>query len=304
MQKYFAAINLSMTVQSPHEYVTHTASQPIAKVLAFEIALRSYCLSGIPVILPVDYGRMLGFPNLDASATRDEKLDIYSQNGLNANIEHFDHTKTNRHCIVIVGCEIEYKREHSVFIVNDPGGYPFMWANTSQLISAGPYMDKEGTAHELFHFWPVTPDAVKMPLLDYNPPGAYEYRRGLKWFSEWYRKSTSYPPHHSSDNFRLAQLKNLGEITHLAPIETNVGDLQSRWQSFRTELFALGKRWEDHYGWSQNHWVWLEIVSDAIWIWDAEIEPTVANIEECLLATITVRATKLEVRTVNGFEME
>jgi hypothetical protein len=101
-----------------------------------------------------------------------------------------------------------------------------------------------------------------------------------------------------SDNFRLVKLANLKTVTHLLPIAPNC------WGRFRCKLDEVAAKLNKNFGWQDNHWVWLEIMKDAIWMWDAEIEPTPDDIEECFIARIIWQVDNLDIVYAVGFEMD
>jgi hypothetical protein len=305
MHRYFSTINLSMTVQFPHAEVHPPAIQ--AKEIAlqeFETGLKAYCLSGIPVIVPADFGRMIGFPSLESEDPRDE-TNLYSLNGLTPDLTNFDRTRPHWHCIVIVGCEKAANPGKTVFAFNDSNGHPFMRGRVSRIAEVGPYSQYRERLED-FQFWPVTPSAVEMPLLDYLPPACYkENCRGLRWLSYWYRQKTRLlTVDVPSEHFLLVQLKGFSGISHWDPIPQTASYMTDCWEAFRKELLVLAQQLQENYFWSLEHWVWLEFLEDTIWVWDAEVEPNATTPEECLIGRIVRNGKELKFVPPKDYEVD
>ena len=285
MQRYFENANLAMTAQCAVGVArapTKTLDQ--AKAKEFECALKSYCRSNMPIIVPMDMGRMLGFPSLREEDSRKEGKDIYKVNGFTLKAADLDRTRTRQHCVVVVGYKTAVEEgTEDTFVFNDPSAHPFMYAKTSLITNSGAYAGALRDTTDPFQFWAITPGPVKMPLLNFERPRASGHQPGLKWMSWWHRNNDGARPLTSrepSDNFKLMQLREISRASQFDPAPQKV------WSRFREDLKSVCDRLVDTHFYEMSHWVWLEIMDTGIWIWDAEIEPNYLDPAECLLAEI------------------
>lgn len=306
MANYFAAVALIMTEQNTHTHI-HRGDLSLQEVelMEFVQALKSYLLSGMPVVVPLDTGKLLGFHSLNKHATRDLERSIYYKNGLDIDpedLEGFDHTEPNNHCVILVGCQTSANPNRSKFLFNDPSYYPFMEATASDLLDACPYAAASPHAAR-GSFWSVTPDAVKMPLLDFKPLGSIEYLPGLKSISRMHRYSSLRHDPNQTSHFLLAQLDGLATTRYLDPLTTRTYQFPRVWPTMRERLEKISSTLKEKLYWRGKHWVWLEIMQDSVWMWDAEIEPVLGNSNEYLIAYAVLNGNQIEIKWPNEFEL-
>lgn len=311
MSRYFAAVSLAMTQQCTHAQCFDGPIHGLkADTLEFESAIKSYLLSGIPVVLPVDTGRMLGFKSLDSAEPRQESDSIYKQNGLTIDVTKFDRTKPDRHCVVIVGVSKYSEPGHTKFLFNDPSYFPFMDATVTELMDAGPYLGNTGQIDRTT-FFSITPAAVKMPLLDYKPLGSLEYRAGLRRLSKTFRQTQMasplrYPAEQTT-HFILTQIKDFSSLRYLDPLTHKTDHIPKAWASIRDQLVLLGQKLQATVHWQDHRWLWLEIMKDAIWVWDAEVEPIMydeqAGMHEYLVAKLAINGNQIATIWPEEFEI-
>ena len=144
-------------------------SSPAMKKIAF--ALRSYVLSGVPVILPVNIEILR---HLETSQS--------SRSGESESLENYDESRAN-HCVVVSGVG---KKDTSSFIITDPARLPFIRCTINDLCNASQITHRDGIFSELLSLWhgngiddatydseakdvlhmiPVVPCPVKLPFL-------------------------------------------------------------------------------------------------------------------------------------------
>jgi len=304
MARYFLAVALSMTEQSPRTNMRNTTKQfGRTQHLEFEMAIRAYCISNMPVIVPADVGRMLGFSCAGPTAKRIEADDIYFQNRIRADFSKFDYKIPHRHCFVVVGCEKNFNPGFCCFLFNDPAAHPFMWASTSQFLRIGTYKPPENSEIDSHRFFAVVPLAVRMPLLDFMSPGSFEKRSGLSWLSRWYRNI--YCPKIASQrsDFQLIQIRDLALLSpFLNPLNKNGLSAHCTVESIRESLLEVARGLQDGFDWSPDHWIWLELMGETIWLWDAEIEPVLERPIECLVCWISIDVSKPTIHWPRDFE--
>ncbi len=128
-------------------------------------AMHCYLRSGVPLLVPVDLGRMRGdTPGLTSQS-------IYAKNGLRFRQSRKLRTDTPRlrenHAVVLTGYST---KDHENFLINDPATYPFLKASIDDLFRVRPY---HGEHHwvdtpfplDLFSFISPTHRDVNVPLL-------------------------------------------------------------------------------------------------------------------------------------------
>jgi len=296
MQRYFSSVSLSMTVQGSHPDVEGVDYLDHKRLLEFELALEAYCRSDMPVIFPADYGRLVGFRSLDSNDQRDENNSIYGQNGFEANLESFDRSISNRHCFVIVGYCSGTRPGEGIFLFNDPGAGPYMQASVTQLANVGTYVHSQPYKVDCYRFSPVTPSAVKMPLSWFQPPGSFRFQPGLLWSAAWYR-TCAFPnmvvPQQL--NYSLTQLENAAKPKWFDIIPENNSFSDSNRIEYLNKVRELIAQLEADYLWSPSHWIWLEVMPESIWLWDAETEPVTDDPSENFVARIYRSARNLEI---------
>lgn len=280
ISSYFEAVNL----RSIFQFVNPQFNTDKFKVPAdteFTLALSSYVLSDIPVILGVDY---------DALATGDES--IFARNGLPQNKKRAD---TPAHAILAVGCSWRWaprssqqSSKPSTFVLHCPSTMPWLTADVEQLSRIGICPDPDGkwdarTPFDLRYatFLPVTPAAVRMPLLSYRSKaqevllsGKCRNDNGKQSLSRKGLIGISYGHHDPS-------LRNEERQFHLFPLNGLIS-LSVEPHFSRERWIDLGEflnsenivRWfMDNFGWRGDHWVWAECGPNVLKVWDAETSP-------------------------------
>ncbi len=299
MTRYFGEVGLRAIKQVPK---TMGYSDPGADWMnrndAFTAAARAYLRSGMPIVLTVDVGR------LGAPAKPEEQLrggmplpvtnPVFAANDYQHpefdRIRRGEFQQRRDHAVLLVGCREEAGA--TTFLVNDPTSLPFLKATTAQLAEAGYYLSRwdEGTQsrqpdfRELrsLHSLPVTPAAVKLPLLWWLPENEvdaedadYEtiehWRDGLFAIVPLLQSGAVtldgnqipyVAPSARYRHFRLVQLKDL--VQHCANFLQGEDELPDiAW--IRGELMT-------RFGWKEDHWAWIQFVTEpcSIWIFDAE----------------------------------
>jgi hypothetical protein len=129
--------------------------------VTFKIALQAYLRSGMPIILPVDSGRLTG----QAHPRRDEKETIGRIRRRNGDFPGlwFNRGKAHArfHSVLVVGTN-----GGNLFAFQDPATLPFLVASSEELADVGIYRDFESGVLASCNFLPVTPRPVRMPLLE------------------------------------------------------------------------------------------------------------------------------------------
>jgi hypothetical protein len=153
----------------PHALRSPDASKVVADIhetfrnRLFQVALRAYVISGFPAIIPVDLGLMHGNESSLAPFLTSEP--IYSCNNVQIRLAG---PKQSTHAVVAVACS---KTNKSQFVINDPATFPFLLANTHQLVQSRTYTvsnhpQAEGVDQGSPAILPVLPKSVNVPLLE------------------------------------------------------------------------------------------------------------------------------------------
>jgi sugar phosphate isomerase/epimerase len=243
---------------------------PKPDVFRIRRALIAYLKSNMPILLPVDAGRIAGVTSAQCPFTH-SVVSIYETNHLRRRrwLSNPKEIRPRRHAVVLVGCN------GNEFLFNDPGVLPFLRASTGQLMEAAPYTDDR--MHELLvgRFLPITPDCVRMPLEQWFShttdsrifetenrfPGLLSIARDIQRDDPRAGWPTFASPYDTGE-FRLGRPREL--LASLA------FDTDSLTESAKSEL---QDKLQDS-GWS-SHWLWFQACTNrSVWIWDAEIEPT------------------------------
>ena len=264
--RYFThpAINLNAIWQQA------LSATPGPDVFRFRRALTAYLKSNMPVLLPVDAGRIAGVTSAECPFVQ-SVVSIYESNHLSRRkwLSDPKELRPRRHAVVLVGCNA------GEFLFNDPGVLPFLRASAGQLLEAAPYTDDR--MHELLagRFLPITPDRVRMPLEQWFShstdgrifetenrfPGLLSIARSIQRDDPrdgWPIFDLPYDP----GELRLGRPHELGDSIAF--------DTNPLTKSLNNELRDTLR----DSGWS-NHWLWFQACSNrSIWIWDAELEPT------------------------------
>ena len=129
-------------------------------------ALRSYVQSSIPVIVPVDLGRMWGDLIDEEKALGGSLLE---RNGFPLKRADERRLRLQNHALVVIGVS----RDGGEFMLNDPATAPFLAATIDELYMVRRYgkhvkncdVPRPASDLEDFEVLPVTPGPVRMPLL-------------------------------------------------------------------------------------------------------------------------------------------
>jgi len=248
-------------------------------------AFHSYIMSDVPLIVPVDLGRMWGDLPDDAPPS------IVAKNGLPLKRKEGWKPKKLPHAVVVVGCHRSNPEE---FLLNDSATYPFLKATLDDLHLVRHYIDEVPDRmlpkgdQQAMEFISVTPKGVQLPLL--SIPVREQYVGGRWPVSELH-----------AGLLRRAQSAHTGWATGLpgAVPRYDVGSYDPgklRLADFRVEGQELAKRLEflppegaallaaevaaDRLA---RKWYWIQYLdrpdvgkqtSSSIWLWNAEEKPS------------------------------
>lgn len=249
-------------------------------------ALRSYVLSGMPVVLMVDLWRLNGLgssANKDSClpAIHDRKRTGFDLIGESPGVKAYE---PSNHFVVVIGCSADPNVD--TFLLHEPLSCPYLEASTLQLEGASPY-DAIGGETNLRHlrkftFLPVTPKQVRMPLHSHfsaesgavPEPSLVEI---VDWFFGRHKHDLlskqgirSPETKELRGRFRLCQLRRLDEVIHDStwgiqhPLE--VKELTAELQSVLIRNYGV------------DHWCWVQKCDSTVWIWDAQQPPP--NVED------------------------
>lgn len=298
MNRYFNFVGLTLTNQAAR-------ANGAEKLHEFEAAVRSYIMSNMPVIAFLDLGRLMGFRSRRQATNPDVSRSIYAKNGLtlDESPSDFSPRASNRHAFLIIGCNKRSEQGKCNFVFNDPGAHPFMLATSEEIADAGPYTYPNAAVDQIdsCHFCPVTPAAVKLPLLDFQPVDIRTetdaFCLGLRSLSLQYRRKlrqgTNLTNAPISNDFRLTQLEQIASAVDPSAFANLGGKFQEKLDILAHGLASLAVELKTQYGWTNQHWVWLEFLhkpdgfEDEIWVWDAEVPPVESRFDECFVARIT-----------------
>lgn len=266
----------------------------------FTAAARAYLRSGMPIVLTVDAGRLAApayrGDQLKGGLERPVNSPIYDRNGYThpgfETIGKGQFRQRRDHAVLLVGCKNRDGSE--AFLVNDPAALPFLQASTGELADAGYYFSKWSKDGKIrvddfqnlrsLQSLPVTPAAVKLPLLwwlpeteaddEDTPRGKVEHwRDGLfaivpilqSGAVSFGRKRLPFvAPKERFRRFHLVQLKGLVPLcADFLQGEANLPDIA-----------AIREQLLERFGWGEGHWAWVQFVREprSIWIYDAERE--------------------------------
>ena len=269
MARYFSHVGLRAIQQMPFVY-TENYQERLGQE-AFTKSLKAYLLSKMPVVLPVDMARLAGCTRQpDGRFEKTDEKSVYGTNGFKVEAESFNYAPSHSHALVLVGCSRDANLDDFKVVFHDPAYWPFMHAPRRLFDKVGRYRSPTDERREDQLMMPVTPEAVKLPLLSWRRGDADFFNRGLYWISTHVHETpySDYPTVVPEDagNFLLTQLMELKQCDvaiYLRPDLLTV---------FKTALENAKDRLIQTCGWQKEHWVWLEIFKDSVWIWDAERE--------------------------------
>jgi len=159
IRRYMNSVGLDASMQQKRISAGPDGEPSDADCAMVVDALRSYILSGMPVIIPVDFGRLAGHGGV--------KKPILSGDGVPVPaLKPGDISRPMPHVVLVVGCH-DTRRDDFVF--NDPATYPFVAATIEQLVDARLYSRNSRPNRKNllkdFKFLPVVPCEVRTPLL-------------------------------------------------------------------------------------------------------------------------------------------
>ncbi len=232
---------------------------------AFCRALRSYLLSGMPAVIPVDLGAL-------AVRSSSGQQAVFERNSYPFLTEVDTPDEDNLHAVLAVAASENQPRE---FVINDPATYPFLSASGSQLLDAHPCRATSPTALLLGGFISVTPKEVKLPLLDAEADdgmvGGSTRTAGL--FSLSLSLQLRYP-----ESLPFGMDTAVGELrlfnSRIHCCADNELETQCKIPFNIAEQIQLMHRG----GKLRPQWYWVQFRSDSngkswAWVWDAEKAP-------------------------------
>lgn len=182
--KYFEnpKVGLAAQLQQFERLPSRTEVYAVEK---FSVALRAYAASGIPVILPLDIGRMNGIGKVHGTHVFSSLPNGFREGWKKAH-------RAYPHAVLVVGVERKLTASSANdcrFLINDPATLPFVEASASQLAEARTYQvgrtDREGLAP--LQMISVTPKDVRLSL------GASGDHQGLLWIASLMQKTPPSP---------------------------------------------------------------------------------------------------------------
>ena len=264
IEAYFTCESVGLSAYW-QQAVTQDVRDP---TIAFRHILQSYSLSDMPIILPVDAGRVAGNAPRSCPLTCPET--IYRTNKLRAPDLLRDPYEINRrsHTVVIVGCN-----QSDDFVFHDPGIQPFLIASSSQLAEVGPYTTPRLDSIMQGVCLPITPSRVKVPLGQWLPPGTVRLGSDeltkndgllrLAYFLQRFERPglPCFPARYELGSFRLMHFQ--GEKIKIPPAISRTSIHEDNWRRVAVALIADG--WCDR-------WLWVQACPRpcSIWVWDAE----------------------------------
>ena len=236
--------------------------------MAFKRALRCYLLSGFPVLLPVDFGRMQGYPSR-ARLEEDYLLtirNICQENALTPDPRWIcQPNQEYPHAILLVGCAED--PVSSEFLFHDPARFPFMKGSAEFLFEASAYVrGAKVPMSEIASgtFVPIVPGRIKMPLTNWLPSERSKASGdGIMQLADLLQNGlTTFPTVAPDCAIRLTPLKEkmIDRLLQSAiPVHP---DVRSK------VLEIVRKRWETK---GDPSWVWLQWDATSAWLWNAEL---------------------------------
>jgi sugar phosphate isomerase/epimerase len=266
--RYFESDHVNLTASNQGVDATFSWEEQIRR---FSDILFAYVSSGIPVILPIDLGRMNG---IGFGSVAVEGGDIFSRNALPQKLRaHWQKVLPRPHVVLVVGVHPTADRRE--FLINDPATLPFLKASGQELAAARWYASDE-TAIRLgpLSFISVTPRDVRLPLL--NVTDELAVKVGLVCIAELLQQFSIHSLHwpklrqYDPGSFRLL---DLAESQPNKPRFrcANAG-LPTEVVEYLLELVRKGtlpRKW----CWAQYKELSYANDDGFLWIWDASEEP-------------------------------
>lgn len=264
----------------------HGVGQPMAQqYLPFYEAIRAYINAGCPLICPVDSGRMLG--RAYSAETKEhqeerrrkppeeccpEPKNVLRENNLSRTVAaaHYPNPKDQRHAVLVVG----YHKHREQLLVMDPATYPFLKMHPADLLLNACYAVPKrrqfvyGDRLCPGSIIPITPAAVRLPLLDYNaaePAGHSHKRRGLMHIAATLPSQTpvnSYCGQYEVPEFCLAQLERVASPQELRRL------VKALDEPLMELIHAETETWQQA-GLPGDTWLWIMRSHDGVFFWNA-----------------------------------
>ena len=227
-------------------------------------AMSAYITAGMPVILTVDLGRLIG-SNPDGVNPKNKMYipkeeSIYSQNYYP---QEFIEKRAANHSILIVG-ESKTPSSNPNYLFQDPASFPFMTATFEELMKVRAYRKNAYPALDLIDptIVPVTPRRIQ--LFPYRPQSVdsllYRWSRLKKLHKFSYGDIPS--------RFALAKAKDLKEHLKSRDLlaDCSLESEERMWARFDAKLSARSE------GLLKDTWCWAHAFDDQCIIWNAESE--------------------------------
>lgn len=284
MADYFRVVGLNGIWQHiPSTSQTARVTKEVEE--CFDKVVRAYLRSGMPVVLPVDVGRMAGIcPPTKPKCQLKPGKDLFDTNKVpNSKKPKMSPGEIvpQRHVVLLVG----YHKGKKRFLYNDPALYPFMKGTVAQLLDVRQYT-KGITCDDLtdVRFLPVTPGDVQLPLQNALPTqDSPFYRLGLLSIAKTVQSGQT---GHDIPGLNAAALpgrlllttrRRLREDLHLPQDEDPYLPQHVR-EAAEDILNEAGVA-------NPDHWFWTQYVErfaaspqspespESLWLWDAQMGP-------------------------------
>jgi hypothetical protein len=300
MRKYFKNVALCMTEQVPGAGDAFTLDSPQA--LDFELALRGYLRSGMPVIFPTD-ARKLADPAKarpkPSERSRPASESIYRRNGWPARLDRFPEEKNHRHCVVLIGYRDLQGPRGTEFIFHDPSALPYMHIHLEELlVVASDHPTKTGLWTDVGVFMPVTSAMVRLPLLNVRHAAGGPYDAGLVCILRLLAVCVEalhekVPPvlyellqrrlgiEHAEFQLLQPPVNTAQSLPwHNLALSNVIEDLRNpiaqKIAACTDNLLGALTPVGSHPG--APGWVWAESYHDMVWLWDAGVAPLRADL--------------------------
>lgn len=244
-------------------------------VALFAAGLRSYILSGMPVIITCDLYRLHGFGRdffLESAnsvhAERSPKA-LYRSDanvGCGFHVKEPQSIERMNHFLFVIGSARD-EGDDANFVIHDPYGMPYLTADAKTLMRSAPYENESWKDLDDGHFISVTPSDVKLPL--FVGRGGVHYEGSLGVYdlameaadvlaAEGWKQLTHQRV--AKSKFRLIQCANLCSSRAQVAIDGLV--LPKVQADFRVKLRELAAQ-------ATADWVWLQFVDRLCLVFDA-----------------------------------
>lgn len=266
MARYFKRIRLRapvLALDERHRVVPEDLRRNIK-----EAAFRAYVRSSMPVVVPVDLGRLFGLQPRFKGGRRTLSRRTESIYGSPDNREKIPPQlraqgfRHHNHAVVLVG----YNKATRQFLFNDPAVRPFVKATATEILEAAPYSEPS-------RFLPITPADVRIPLLSSgNVLGLFETIVLLQQ-SPLVR---SHYPQTSDDEYSLEHVyllrcRDLSARAKAVVLEPPFQGNTENWkEALLTSLTDAIPGLVQRLPRGEENWLWVQFTRSSIWFWDAE----------------------------------